>query len=78
MACSPFNSNKNILKLEVLQEIWFVKGLLHVRAASSCSSERSLILLLLATHQQFFDILLTVHLSTILVFNQLNAQNLVL
>ena len=26
----------------------------------------------------FFDVLLTVHLSTVLVINQLNAQNLVL
>ena len=62
--------------MEVLQEIWFLKSLLYVRAASSCSSERWIILLLLRTHQQFFDDLLTVHLSIILVINQLNAQNL--
>jgi len=52
MACSPFNSNKKILKLEVLQKIWFLKGLLYVSAVFSCSSERRLIILLLETHQQ--------------------------
>ena len=29
-------------------------------------------------HKKYFDVLLTVHLSIILVINQLNAQNLVL
>jgi hypothetical protein len=43
MTCSPFNPYKNIrtliVKLEVLQKILNLKGLLYVRAASSSSCE---------------------------------------
>ena len=48
------------------------------RTRSDKSGRKTLYLLYMNISSGFFYVLLTVHLSTVLVINQLNAQNLVL